>query len=235
MSVGARLRRLGETVIGSRTIRERDPRLNLALLSGTTAYFLIFSLIPTITAFVLFLSIVDDPASIKSTITAGISSLPSAKAEFIASLVDYVLQIETERRPLGAVVAMLLAIWGMTGMASALINSIELYTAARHDGSMWRSYWKEFRVAMLLLAAIAGSVAAVVLIDQAELLIASRFSHATTWLQLAMWSAFFLIISWLATAMYRAAGIRPGSRFGISVGGLTSAGQFSVGTFLFGY
>lgn len=105
--VGARLRRLVETVIGLGNIRERDPRLNLALLSGTTAYFLIFSLIPTITAFVLLLSIVDDPASIKSTITAAISGLPSAEADFVASLVDYVLQIEIEKRTLGAVAALM--------------------------------------------------------------------------------------------------------------------------------
>lgn len=170
MSLPGRIQRLYSTVVGAGTLQERDPRLNLALLSGTTAYFLIFSLIPALTAFVLFLSLTNDPASIRSSLASGMSGMPAAEINFVTSLADYVLKIEADRRTLGALAALILATWGMTGMASALVNSIELYTAREHRGGIWRSYWIEARVTLLLLFAIAATVAAIALFARGEAL-----------------------------------------------------------------
>jgi membrane protein len=211
-----------------------DARPGLALLSGTIAYFLMFSLVPALTAFILLYSVAVSPAAIQSAMASFVGGLPPSAAQLLIGLVNNILQSSTGDRYLGGLVSLIFALWGVLGGAGALLQSIELYTAAVLPTGFIRQKWRAFLVAIHLFVAVTATSAAIILMARATSIFPKLGGAGPLIIVAVGWLLLFVILAWLFSSTYRTSGVRALDRGGVSKGGATGALLFMVGTFLFG-
>ncbi|MBR0551190.1 YihY/virulence factor BrkB family protein [Stakelama marina] len=211
----------------------KDARAGLALLSGTIAYFLMFAIVPAMTAFVLLYSVALTPQALKALLTSFVSGLPLSEAQLLQGLLNNILASTGSQRYLGGLVALLLALWGVLGGAGALVQSIGLYTAAPAVGLV-RRYWRSFVVALHLFVAVSATAAAITLMAGVGSFFPALAQIGAMIVVVTAWLLLLVVLGWLFSSIYRAAGVRARAWGGVSKGGIAAAILFVGATALFG-
>lgn len=210
-----------------------DPRAGLGLLSGTIAYFLMFALVPALTALVLLYSVALSPQTIQAIMASFVRGLPPSETQLITGLLNNILNSSPGQRYLGGLVSLLLALWGVLGGAGALVQSIGMYTSAAPAPEFLRQKWRAFLVALHLFVAVTATAAAVALMAGVKSFFPVLNGAGSVILVIVGWLLLLIILAWLFSSIYRTAGVRAPHRGGVTMGGIAAAFLFLAGTFIF--
>lgn len=215
-------------------LQSPDPRAGIALLSGTIAYFLMFTIVPAATAFILLYSITLSPQTIQSYAQSLTASLPGTESQVLTGLIANISASSAGQRNLGGLVALVLALWGLLGGAGTLVQSVGMYSGLPATNFI-RQKWRALVVAIHLFLAILVAVAAIVAPSAIPTLPGLSPATSTLVIGIAGHLIALLALAWLVTGILAQAGLGARRRIGISLGGLAGALLFIVGTALFSF
>lgn len=124
---------------------------NVGLVAAGVAYYGFLALVPLLGIIVLVYGLVADPATVVANVRAITTILPPDAAELVADQLIAAVRTSSETKGFGIVVALLVALYGGTNGASAIITALNIAYEEKEKRSLGRFY---------LLAAImtAGAV-----------------------------------------------------------------------------
>ncbi|WAT17211.1 YihY/virulence factor BrkB family protein [Aurantiacibacter sp. MUD11] len=129
-------------------------RNNVPILAAGVAYYAFLSMVPLLTAVVLTYGLVADPEMVARHIEAMANALPPAAAELIGGQLQDMVATSGERKGLGLLIALALALFGARSSALTLVKAVSLAFAAPEQRGLLRA---NLLALVILLGALAGA------------------------------------------------------------------------------
>ncbi|WP_404711765.1 YihY/virulence factor BrkB family protein [Sphingomonas sp. MMS24-J13] len=174
---------------------------NLSLIAAGTAFWGFAAIAPLLAATVLTYGLVATPATLSENIKDLFGVLPRDAAALIADQLAGVVKTSGEKKGWGLVLALVLAFYGGTQGASAVVTALNVAYAEKETRGFVRLYLLAFAItgsAVLLGLAVAASTAVTAFIDSllpgapASVLAAIRFASYAVLGVMAVTAAAFL-------------------------------------------
>jgi len=198
--------------IASRTW-QRTWQDNVGLVSAGVAYYGFLALVPLLGIIVMLYGLVAQPDTVVSNVRAITTILPPDVAKLIADQLVAAIKTTKETRGLGIIVALLVALYGGTNGAGAIVTALNIAYEEKEKRSLGRFY---------LLAAImtVGAVVTAVLglVAATSLVFLGSFAPDTSPLavglgKLAGYAALTLVAAAIAATLYRFAPSREDAKW----------------------
>lgn len=141
---------------------------NLSLIAAGTAFWGFAAIAPLLAATVLTYGLVSTPATLSANIRDLFGVLPRDAAALIADQLAGVVKTSGEKKGWGLLLALLLAFYGGTQGASAVVTALNVAYAEKETRGFLRLYLLAFTItaaAVLLAIAVAASTAVTAFID----------------------------------------------------------------------
>ena len=209
---------------------------NVGLVAAGVAYYGFLALVPLLGIIVLIYGLVADPATVVSNVRAMTTILPPDVAALIADQLIAAVKTMKETKGLGIIVALLVALYGGTNGASAIITALNIAYEEKEKRSLRRFY---VVAAIMTVAAVVLAVLALVAATGLAYLgsaapWASGFAVGAG--RIAGYSALTLAAAAVAATLYRFAPSREHARWEwITPGSLFAAITWLLLTLLFSY
>jgi len=198
--------------IASRTWK-RTWQDNVGLVSAGVTYYGFLALVPLIGIIVLLYGLFADPQTVVSNVRAITAILPPDVAQLIADQLIAAVKTTKETRGLGIIVALIVALYGGTNGAGAIITALNIAYEEKEKRSLGRFY---LLAAVMTVGAVVLAVLA--LVSATSLAFLGSLVPGTSPLfvsigRLVGYSALTLAASAIAATLYRFAPSREDARW----------------------
>jgi membrane protein len=120
---------------------------NIALVAAGVAFYGFLALVPLLAAIVLLWGLAAEPQTIVETLRTVFAILPRDIATFIGDQLVGVVRTSEEKKGLGLAIALLVALYGTSNGAWALITALNIAYEEDEKRSWWRVYLLTFVIA----------------------------------------------------------------------------------------
>jgi membrane protein len=186
---------------------------NVGLVSAGVAYYGFLAIVPLLGIIVMLYGVFADPQTVVSNVRAITTILPPDAAQLIADQIIAAVKSTKETKGLGIIVALLVALYGGTNGASALITALNIAYEEKEKRSLGRYYLLAGVMTVCAVAlAVLALAAATVLAFLGNL--APQASDAFVVVgRLVGYAALALIAAAVAATLYRFAPSREDARW----------------------
>lgn len=186
---------------------------NVGLVSAGVAYYGFLAIVPLLGLIVLAYGLLADPQKVVDDFRMLASILPADVARLIAEQLLGAIKSSKETKGIGIIIGLLVALYGATNGAGAIVTALNIAYSEKEKRSLWRFYLTTIVITLVAVAiAIAGLAAMTVLTFLGHFLPeASPFAISLT--RLGALVGLGLIAAAVAATLYRFAPSREEARW----------------------
>ena len=211
---------------------------NVGLVSAGVAYYGFLAIVPLLGLVVLAYGLLADPQKVVDDFRMLASILPADAAKLIADQLLGAIKSSKETKGIGIVVGLLVALYGATNGAGAIVTALNIAYSEKEKRSLLSFYLTTIVITVVTVAVAIGGLAAMTVLTFLRHLLPQASPVAISLARLAALVGLGLIAAAVAATLYRFAPSReearwrwitPGSLFaGIAWIGLTSLFSYYV-------
>jgi membrane protein len=209
---------------------------NVGLVAAGVALYGFFALLSLLGALVLIYGMVADPAHVVDDFHALTTIFPRDVAALITQQLLSSVQSSETRKGLGIVLALLVALYGGTNGAAAMITSLNIAYEEKEKRSLWRFYLLAIEMAVVALTIALAAIAATAGVAYFQHLVPRSAPAAIVAGKVAGYLVLLLVATVSAATLYRFGPSREDAKWRwITPGSLFAAVMWLVLTTLFGF
>jgi membrane protein len=209
---------------------------NVGLVSAGVAFYGFLALVPLLAAIVMVYGFVADSGTVIDTMQALFAVLPNDIAKLISDQVIGVVHTSEGKKGIGLVIALLVALYGASNGAGAIITSLNIAYRERETRALWRYYLLTLIVTSGVIAAALTALAVTAAVSALEELLPNAPEPAILAGKVAAYLLMTLAGAGIAATLYRFAPSRQRARWEwITPGSLLTAISWLLLTLAFGF
>jgi membrane protein len=209
---------------------------NVGLVAAGVALYAFFALLSLLGALVLIYGFVADPQHVVDDFHALTTIFPRDVAALISQQLLSAVQSSETRKGFAIVLALLVALYGGTNGAAAMLTALNIAYEEKEKRSLWRFYLIAITMALVALAIALAAIAATAGIAYLQHFVPQSSSIAIVAGKIAGYSALVLMAAISAGTLYRFGPSREDAKWRwITPGSLFAAIMWLLLTSLFGF
>jgi len=115
-------------------------RDNISIMAAGTAYYLILSVVPAMTALVLSYGLVADPIAIERHVGALAGVMPAEALKLLSDQLHTLVSAAPERLGIGLVISVVIALWSAMSSMAAMMQALTIAYEGREDRGLFHFY-----------------------------------------------------------------------------------------------
>ena len=139
-------------------VKDRMKRDNLSIISAGVAFYALLAIFPALIALIGLYGLAFDPQQVMNHLTSLTAVLPGEAAQLIGEQLAEVASMEKTSLSVGAIVAVLLALWSASAGMRTLMTALDVAYAEEETRGTFRFYGTSL---LLTLGAIVGALVAI--------------------------------------------------------------------------
>ena len=208
---------------------------NVALVAAGVAFYGFFALFSLLAMVVLIYGLATDPSTIIETIRALVRILPDDVAALIADQLILAVKSSGEQKGFGLLIAFLVALYGGTNGAAAILTALNIAYEEKEKRSLVRFYLIAIGMALAALVLALAAIAAAAVVAYLQSFLPAAGSGAVAVGKALGYIALALVAAAIAATLYRFGPSREDARWRwITPGSVFTALTWLLLTVLFG-
>jgi membrane protein len=209
---------------------------NVALVSAGVAFYGFFALLSLLGLIVFTYSFVTDPRSVVNLMSSLTSVLPTDVASLIAQQLLTVVESSSKAKGLGLLIAVLVAFYGGTNGASAVITALNIAYEEKEKRSVLGFYLLAISMTLIALTVALMALAATALLAILQHILPETSTAMIVAGKLAGYAALVLVAAAIAATLYRFGPSREDAKWKwITPGSMFTAIAWLLLTMVFGF
>ncbi len=209
---------------------------NVGLIAAGTAFYAFASIVPVLAAVVLSYGLFADQQTVVRNIEGLFGSLPQDAARLITDQLLTVVRTEGDKKGFGLVIALVLALYGGTKAASAIVTALNIAYEEKETRGIVKLYLLYFAVVLGAVLLIFGAIAATGVLAFLGSLMPGAPGFVLLLIRLASYAVIAALAVSAGAALYRYGPNRANAKWAwLTPGSAIATVLWLAGTALFGF
>jgi membrane protein len=209
---------------------------NVGLVAAGVAFYGFLAFVPLLAAIVLIYGLVADVDTVVDTMRTFFAVLPNDIAKLAGDQLIGIVHTSEEKKGIGLVFALLVALYGASNGAGAVITALNIAYEESEKRSLWQVYLLTFIVTVCAIAAAIAALFATAALMTLEDFVPSASDVAISLSRAAAYVLMTLVAAAIAATLYRFAPSREEARWRwITPGSMFTAVAWLLLTLAFGF